>query len=98
MEKIIDSIINSLKDSTKTSWDTGDLTKWADYANKMRTSIKNAVSVLESLDFNESSNSKLSKQIAELIKTNKELTDEIKKANITFPPYVDPDNYDLNKK
>lgn len=46
---IVKSVIKNLKDSTKVSWSYGDLQDWTDWAKKMRGSIKNNVSVLETL-------------------------------------------------
>ena len=80
---IIRAIIKELKDSTHTSWKEGNLEQWADYARNMSSAIRHAITVLDTLDNCEDTNP----QITELININKELVREIKKANISFPPF-----------
>jgi hypothetical protein len=46
---IVKSVIENLKGSAKSGWRSGDFEEWADYAKKMKSSIKNNVNVLETL-------------------------------------------------
>jgi len=46
---ILKSVIKNLKDSAKSGWRYGDFEEWANFAKKMKSTIKSNVSVLETL-------------------------------------------------
>jgi hypothetical protein len=48
-KKIVGQICKNLRNSTSAGWSTGDINKWAEFANSMRSVIMNSVSVLETL-------------------------------------------------
>lgn len=46
---IIEAVIENLDDSTYTSWESGDLQKWVDYARKEKAAIRQSIKVLQTL-------------------------------------------------
>jgi len=48
-KKIISQICKNLRNCTSAQWASGDINKWAEFANSMRSSIRNSVSILETL-------------------------------------------------
>ena len=47
--KMLKSILKNLENSTRTEWESGDLAKWADYARSMRKSIRESISLINTL-------------------------------------------------
>lgn len=48
-EKILRKVIENIKKSTKTSWETGCLYDWSSWAKIMRKCINDSASILETL-------------------------------------------------
>lgn len=48
-KQLIKALVDELKKSTKTEWNTGDLEKWSTWAKKMRDTINTSVSILSTM-------------------------------------------------
>ena len=48
-KKVLKTVSENLKQSTKTDWRNGDVEVWADWAKKMRNTINNSTALLDSL-------------------------------------------------
>lgn len=46
LASLIDSLANNLKESTITSWTTGDISHWSSYAKRMKECINSSHSIL----------------------------------------------------
>jgi len=62
-EKIVlQKVLKNLESSTRVDWLTGDLPKWSAWANQMRRSISDAISILNGLAEIESEENEKSKK------------------------------------
>jgi hypothetical protein len=48
-KQLIKALVDELRKSTKTEWNTGDLDKWSTWAKKMRDTINTSVNILSTM-------------------------------------------------
>ena len=92
-KQLLLDIATRLTDSTKTSWDRGDLEQWANHGKSMKTTILSVVPILKTLseEFKPIDNNRTFNNVQALLKT----ADEVKQgyANINTLKSLESPNY-----
>jgi hypothetical protein len=47
--KLLKQVCQNLDRSTRTTWTAGDLAKWSEYANKMKSAINDSIGIIGTL-------------------------------------------------